>query len=105
MEKYNIEIKETLIREVTIEASSIDEAINSAELLYNNEEIILDYSDHNTTDIDFSNLASFSDDSNFLTFVLLKAEKSLVNLSAEELAKIGFGNLSEAIKEYLKSKN
>jgi hypothetical protein len=105
MEKYNIEIKETLTREISIEASSIDEAMSSAELLYNNEEIVLDYSDHNATDIDISNLTPFSDNSDFLTFVLLKAEKSLVNLSIEELAKIGFGNLSDAIKEYLKVKN
>jgi hypothetical protein len=105
MEKYNIEIKETLIREISIDASSIDEAISSAELLYNNEEIVLDSSDHSTTDIDISNLTTLSDNLDFSTFVLLKAEKSLVNLSTEELAKIGFGNLSYAIKEYLKVKN
>jgi len=105
MEKYNIEIKETLTREISIEASSIDEAISSAELLYNNEEIVLDYSDHNSTDIDISNLTPFSDNPDFLTFVLLKAEKSLVNLSIEELAKIGFGDLSDAIKDYLKVNN
>ena len=83
----------------------MDEAMCSAELLYNNEEIVLDYNDHYATDIDISNLTPFSDKSDFLTFILLKAEKSLVNQSIEELAKIGFGNLSDAIKEYLKVKN
>lgn len=105
MEKYNIEIKETLIREVSIDASSLDDAMISAELLYKNEEIVLDYTDHTATDIDISNLHPFSDNSDFLYFVLSKAEKSLVNLSTEELAKIGFGNLSDAIKEFLKTKN
>jgi len=51
------------------------------------------------------NLEPFSNNSDFLSFVLFKAEKEIQNLSAEELAKIGFGNLSNAIKEFLKDKN
>ena len=75
------------------------------ENLHKSEEIVLDYSDHNTTDIDISNLESFSDNTEFLNFVLYNAEKTLKNLSTEELAKIGFGNLSDAIKEFSNYKN
>lgn len=102
MKKYNIEIRETLIKEVTIKASSIYEAVASVERLYSNEEVVLDYSDLTSTDIDISNFDSVSNNTDFLNFVLQKAEKSLVNLSSEELAKIGFGNLSDAIEEYFK---
>jgi len=105
MEKYNIELKEILVKEFEIEAKSIDDAICIVEKLYKNEEIVLDYSDHNTTNIDVRNLEPFSNNSDFLSFVLFKAEKEIQNLSAEELAKIGFGNLSNAIKEFLKDKN
>lgn len=105
MEKYKIEIKETLVREVIIDASSIDEALNIASRLYNNEQLVLDYNDHKTTDIDICNLNLFIEDTNFVSFISSSAEKSLVNLSTEELAKLGFGNLNEAIKEFLKKKN
>lgn len=43
--KYKIKVQETLERIVEIEASSIDEARDKVEEMYNNEEIVLDYSD------------------------------------------------------------
>lgn len=104
MQKFNIEIKETLRTEILINAFSMEEALKSAEALYNKEEIVLDYNHHNSTDIDISSLETFSNDSGFLNFILQKAEKSLVDLPAEELARIGFGNLSNAIEEYFKEK-
>ncbi len=43
--KYKIKVQETLERIVEVEASSIDEARDKVEKMYNNEEIVLDYSD------------------------------------------------------------
>lgn len=43
--KYKIKVQETLERIVEVEASSIDEARDKVEEMYNNEEIVLDYSD------------------------------------------------------------
>lgn len=55
MDTFKIEIKETLSRIITIEATSIDEAISKASELYHNEEIILDAEDYNNTEfLEFS---------------------------------------------------
>lgn len=43
--KHKIKVQETLERIVEVEASSIDEARDKVEEMYNNEEIVLDYSD------------------------------------------------------------
>lgn len=43
--RYKIKVQETLERIVEVEASSIDEARGKVEEMYNNEEIVLDYSD------------------------------------------------------------
>ena len=43
--KYKIKVQETLERIVEVEASSIDEARDKVEEMYNNEEIVLDYCD------------------------------------------------------------
>lgn len=43
--RYKIKVQETLERIVEVEASSIDEARDKVEEMYNNEEIVLDYSD------------------------------------------------------------
>ena len=43
--RYKIKVQEILERIVEVEASSIDEARDKVEELYNNEEIVLDYSD------------------------------------------------------------
>ena len=45
MKEYTIAIKETLLKEVTIEAKSVTEAISKVDSKYKNEEIILDYND------------------------------------------------------------
>lgn len=51
MPTFNIEIKEVLKRTVEIEAESVDEAINIAEDMYNDAEIVLDADDFAYTDI------------------------------------------------------
>ncbi len=43
--RYKIKVQEILERIVEVEASSIDEARDKVEEMYNNEEIVLDYSD------------------------------------------------------------
>ena len=45
MKKYTVAIKETLIKEVEIEATSQAHAIAKAEFEYRNENIVLDYND------------------------------------------------------------
>ena len=51
MPTFKIEIKEVLRRTVEIEAESVDEAINIAEDMYNDAEIVLDADDFAYTDI------------------------------------------------------
>ena len=53
-----IEIKETLSKTIEIEANSIEEAIEKATLLYNNEEIILNSDDYLDTEIDHINTSN-----------------------------------------------
>jgi len=43
--KIDIEVKETLIRIVTIDAETVDDAISKVEDMYFKEEVVLDYSD------------------------------------------------------------
>ena len=52
MKTFEIEIKETLSKTIEIEANSIEEAIEKATLLYNNEEIVLNSDDYLDTEID-----------------------------------------------------
>lgn len=42
---FNIEISERLSRIVNIEANSLEEAIETAEQMYQNEDIVLDWTD------------------------------------------------------------
>ena len=43
---FEIEIEETLLRIIEIQASSFEEALSKAKEKYYNEKIVLDYSDH-----------------------------------------------------------
>lgn len=45
MKEYQVEIVETLVRIVTVEADSIDEAIANVMDKYNNAELVLDSDD------------------------------------------------------------
>lgn len=53
--KFKIEITETLQRIVTVEASSVLEALNEVEKKYANEEIVLDSNDFVCKDIHLFN--------------------------------------------------
>ena len=45
MKKFDIEIEETLQRVVSVDANSVDEAIDIVHEMYRNEEIVLDEND------------------------------------------------------------
>ena len=50
MKEYKIEIVETLVRIVTVEANSFDEAHDKVVSDYNNAEVVLDYDDFLTVE-------------------------------------------------------
>lgn len=52
MPKYKVTLTETLQREVEIEADDINDAINIAQEMYDNSEIILDETDYKGVEID-----------------------------------------------------
>lgn len=52
MKTFEIEIKETLSKIIKIEANSIEDAIEKATSLYNNEELILSSEDYCDTEIE-----------------------------------------------------
>lgn len=45
MNRYKIEVRETLVREIEVEANNAEEAREIVEKMYSKEEIVLDYSD------------------------------------------------------------
>ncbi len=104
MKIFEIEIKETLLRKIDIESESLEEALFIVNEKYNNEEIVLDFEDHINTDFDISTLNQLENDTNFTNYVLRRAEEMIINLSVEEMAKLGFGSLMNAKEEYEKTK-
>lgn len=50
MEKFTIEIKETLSRRIEMEAHTMEEAYSIVREMYRNEEIVLDAGDYQDTD-------------------------------------------------------
>lgn len=50
MQRFNIEVKETLSRIIEIEANNLDDAILLIKKLYKNEEIVLDAFDYVETE-------------------------------------------------------
>lgn len=51
MKTFEIEIVEVLRRTVTVEADDVQDAIEIAQALYDDGEVVLDYDDHVSTDI------------------------------------------------------
>lgn len=49
--KYIVRIEETLAKHVIVEADNADDAVNIAEIAYQNGNIILEYDDFYDTDI------------------------------------------------------
>lgn len=51
MREFNINIEETLERQITVRANTLEEALDKAWRMYNSGEIVLDYTDHTATEI------------------------------------------------------
>ncbi len=54
MDKYKVEITETLQKTVEVEEDNKEEALHKVMKMYKNEEVILDYNDF--VDLDFKNV-------------------------------------------------
>ena len=100
MKTFSIEISETLKRVIKVNSDSIKNALIIVNEKYNNEEVILDADDFKTLSIDVVEEQSIEKNLDFANFVLKNAEDMIVNLSVEELAKLGFGDYFEAIKQF-----
>ncbi len=100
MKTYSIEFSETLKRVIKINSDSIKNALIIASEMYKSEEVVLDENDFETISIDVIEEYSIEKNIDFANFILKNAEDMIANLSIEELAKIGFGDYSEAIKQF-----
>jgi hypothetical protein len=100
MRTYKIEVKETLSRVVKIKSNSINNALSIVNEKYDKEEIVLDYNDFKTLDIDLLELKNVENSPIFSDFLLKNAENMITSLSLEELAIIAFGSLNEAIARF-----
>ena len=59
--KYVVRIEETLVKHVIVEADNADDAVNIAEIAYQNGNIILEYDDFYDTDIRWVRVADKED--------------------------------------------
>ena len=59
--KYVVRIEETLAKHVIVEADNADDAVNIAEIAYQNGNIILEYDDFYDTDIRWVRVADEED--------------------------------------------
>ncbi len=101
MNSYEIEISEIATRRVQIDANTLAEAIDIADFLYKREEIILESSDHNRTEIDIAENYAYDRDK-ILIFLKEKVKETIELLNVEELAKIAYGSRAIAIIEFEK---
>ena len=102
MKTYPIEIIETSTKKVEIDANSLAEAMDIAGYLYKREEIVLDNSDHNRTDIDIITEKEYQENEELKAFLQQKLLENVEFLSFEDLAKIAFGSVANAIIEFEK---
>jgi hypothetical protein len=106
MKTFTIEVQEFLSRIVEVEANSSEEAIHKVFKMYREEEIVLDYSDYVTTEIDFfpktmfEHLNYLANGDNFymiedkqVVFWGKDIEAKRINLTPEALAIINEDNI------------
>ena len=60
--KYVVEIEETLVKHIVVEAENSNEALAIANDAYNNEEVVLDYRDYMDTEFKCIREANEDDD-------------------------------------------
>ena len=100
MKTYSIEIKETLSKVIKVKSDSLKNALIIANRKYDNEEIVLGENEFKNLSIDVIEESAMEKNLDFMNFLLGKAEEMMVHLSVEELAKIGFGEYYESIKQF-----
>jgi hypothetical protein len=100
MRTFKIEVKETLSRVVKVKSNSITNALSVVNKKYDKAEIVLDYNDLKTLDIDLLELKNVENSPIFSDFLLKNAENMIKSLSLEELAIIAFGSLNEAVRQF-----
>jgi hypothetical protein len=104
MKAFEIEITETLQTVQCINANNYEEAYNIVRTKYKNEEIVLtskEYVDTEITPYLFSiNYSKMIDNFEFKSYILKNAEKILLEMSTEELIKLSFGDIENAITHY-----
>lgn len=105
MKSYSIEVTETLSKIIKVESDSLKNALIIANKKYDDEEIVLDEGNIKSLYIDVIEQTSMEENPDFMRFVLSKAEEMISHLSIEELAKLGFGEYSQAIHEFNISNN
>jgi hypothetical protein len=99
MKTFDIEVTEYSTRIVQIDANSVAEAMDIANLLYKREEIKLETEDHTRTEIDIKSLV---ESEALKSFLIEKATETLQVLSIDELAKVAFGSMATANIEFEK---
>jgi hypothetical protein len=107
MKTFEIEITETLQIINEVQANNYDEAFEIINNKYKNEEIILTSNDYIETEIKpLLNSVHYStqiENSEFKDFILKSSEKMLAEMSTEELIKLSFGDIENAIHNFKKS--
>jgi len=107
MKTFEIEITETLQVVKEVEANNYDEAYRVINDKYKNEEIVLASDEYVDTEISpyiySTSYATEIENIKFKNFILKNAEKMLLEMSTEELIKLSFGDVENAINSFKKS--
>lgn len=107
MKIFEIEITETLQLVQEVKANNYDEAHQIISDKYKNEEIVLTSDEYTDTEISpylySTSYAVQIENIEFKNYILKNAEKALLNLSTEELIKLSFGDIENAINSFKKS--
>jgi len=107
MKSFEIEITETLQVIQKVKANSYDEAYKIIDDKYKNEEIVLTSDEYVDTEISpylySTSYAVVIENIQFKNYVLKNAEKMLLEMSTEELIKLSFGDIENAINSFKNS--
>lgn len=107
MKTFEIEITETLQVIKEVKANNYDEAYSIINGKYKNEEIVLTSDEYIDTLIEpylySTSYAKEIDNIQFKNYILKTAEKMILEMSTEELIKLSFGNIENAIKNFKNS--
>lgn len=106
MNKFEIEITETLQKIIEVKANSEEDAYQVASEKYQNEEIVLDDSDFVNREINpylySEKYQELYKNDEFKSFVLKESESILKLMPLEELIKLAFGDAKNAKNKFEK---